>query len=366
MTKQTKQSTPVVDLALQGGGAHGAFTWGVLDALLEDGRLAFEGATGASAGAMNAVVMADGWARALDAGQDPREGARERLKQFWESVSSQASAFSAAPGLKGFPGFGWVLPPAAQDAMNFNPMAMWFDVLSRMFSPYQLNPMNFNPLAVVLGPLVDFERLRKASPIKLFVCATNVRTGRARVFRDHELRLEMLLASACLPFTFQAVRVSETRADGTEVHEHYWDGGYMGNPALFPLGHATKTRDLLLVQINPLVRPDVPNTSQEIVERANEISFNASLMHEMRTLAFVQRMLKENRLDAKRYKQVLFHAISAEACMRRLTAASKYDTSRAFVRELFDLGRNTAVDWLDQKLSYVGHASSVNISEMFL
>ncbi len=367
--KNTRKANLVVDLALQGGGSHGAFTWGVLDALLEDGRIQFEGVTGASAGAMNAVVMADGWARAQAAGRDPREGARERLNLFWNAITLQSSPFSAAPGLKGFPGLpamGWALPGVTREASSFNPMALWFDVLSRMFSPYQLNPMNFNPLEAVLKPLIDFDRLRQASPFKLFVCATNVRTGRARIFRDHELRLEMLLASACLPFTFQAVEVDEESSEGVIQRHHYWDGGYMGNPALFPLNHATKTHDVLLVQINPLVRDQVPDTSQEIVERANEISFNASLMHEMRVIAFLQRLLKEGRIDPTRYKSVFMHMISAQERMRELAPASKYDTTPAFIQELFALGRNTAQDWLDQKLMYVGHASSIEVSEVFL
>jgi NTE family protein len=352
--------TRVVDLALQGGGSHGAFTWGVLDALLEGGQLQFEGVTGTSAGAMNAVVMADGWARGIAARRDPRESARERLKLFWDTIAAQPSPFSAAPNFQGFPGLpgvGWTVPPSVRDAMAFNPMALWFDLLSRLFSPYQLNPLNYNPLATVLTPLIDFERLRAGAPFKLFVCATNVRTGRARVFREHELRLEMLLASACLPFTFHAVEV-----DGA----HYWDGGYMGNPALFPLFYATQTRDIVLVQINPLMRNEVPDTSQEIIERVNEISFNSSLMQEMRSIAFVQRLLKENRLDPARYKQILMHMIAAEDRMRAYGASSKSNTSPAFIRELFELGRAAAVDWLDQKIEYVGHASSVRIEDHFL
>jgi NTE family protein len=353
-------SERLVNLALQGGGAHGAFTWGVLDALLEAGSLDFEGVTGASAGAMNAVVMADGWARGVAARRDPREAARELLKLFWDTIAAQPSPFSAAPNLPGFPGlpgFGWTVLPPLRDAMAMNPMALWFDLVSRLFSPYQLNPLNYNPLETVLKPLIDFERLRREAPFKLFVCATNVRTGRARVFREHELELPMLLASACLPFTFQAVAVDDS---------HYWDGGYMGNPALFPLFYATKTRDIVLVQINPLTRGEVPDTSQEIVERMNEISFNASLIHELRSIAFVQRLLKENRLDPKRYKQVLMHMIAAEEKMRAYGAASKYNTSPAFVAELCALGRATARDWLEQKIEYIGHASSVPIEQVFL
>lgn len=377
MTKKSKRvskttaktAAPIVNLALQGGGSHGAFTWGVLDALLEDGRVDFEGITGASAGAMNAVVMADGWLRAQAAGRDPREGAREQLTLFWDGIALHPSPFSAAPGLKGFPGlpaFGWGGSPAMQDLLAFNPLAQWFDVISRMFSPYQLNPLNFNPLEMVLKPLIDFDALRSQSPFKLFVCATNVRTGRARIFREHELRLEMLLASACLPFTFQAVHVDDMAEDGTLRREYYWDGGYMGNPALFPLYHATHTRDIVLVQINPLIRDEVPNTSQEIVERSNEISFNSSLMQEMRAIAFVQRLLMENKLDPQRYKHILMHMISAEDAMRVFGATSKYNTTALFLQELFTLGRATAAEWLEQNFDYLNHASSVAVSEVFL
>jgi len=364
-----KKRLPNVDLALQGGGSHGAFTWGVLDALLEDGRLQFEGVTGASAGAMNAVIMADGWARGLAAKRDPRERARQQLKKFWDAITAQSSPFSATLKMSdpvAMPAMDWMLPQSMRETFSVNPIALWLDLVSRMFSPYQLNPLNYNPLESVLKPLVDFERLRASAPFKLFICATNVRTGRARVFREHELTIEMLLASACLPFAFQAVEVIEHFDDGRTQREHYWDGGYMGNPALFPLFYATRTRDIVLVQINPMQRFEVPNTAQEIIERANEISFNSSLMHELRAIAFVQRLLKENRLDPKRYKHVLMHRIAAEDQMRTFGACSKNNTSPAFVRQLFELGRSAAQDWLDQKASYLGRASSVPIGEVFL
>ena len=337
---------PVINLALQGGGSHGAFTWGVLDALLEDGRLSFEGITGASAGAMNAVVMAEGWRRGLDAGTDPRAAAREHLTRFWTAVGDRPSGFGVPAPVP------WFAPPyGAQQA------AMMFDLVSRVFSPYQLNPFNVNPLRNVLLPLVDFEALRRNAPFRLFVSATNVRTGRPRVFREHELELDMLLASAALPFAFHAVEVDK---------EFYWDGGYVGNPSLYPLHYATKTPDLLLVQINPLAREELPETAQEIIERVNEISFNTALLLELRSIAFVERLLKEEKLDPARYKRVNMHMIDAEERLRKYGAASKTYTSPAFLKELFDLGRQAASDWLDASLAYVGHASSVVISERFL
>jgi NTE family protein len=340
-----------INLALQGGGSHGAFTWGVLDALLEDGRLAFDGVTGASAGAMNAVVCADGWLDGLAAWRDPREGAREALAAFWRAVGARSSVFSLNPALNR-------LMPRG---MSGNPWFLWADLVSRLFSPYQLNPYNYNPLRGLLEEQIDFARLRAASPFKLFVSATNVRTGRLRVFREHELERDMLLASACLPFAFQAVPIEEE--DGVE---HYWDGGFMGNPALWPLFYATTARDLLLVQINPLRREDLPDTAQEIVERASEVSFNASLLHEMRAIEFVQRLLNEHKLDPERYRRVWLHMIEGEDALAAHGASSKYNTAPDFLGELHALGRARARDWLETRYDYVGHAGTVRIAEMFL
>jgi NTE family protein len=334
---------PPVALALQGGGSHGAFSWGVLDALLEDGRIGFEAVTGASAGAMNAVVMAEGWRRGLQHGTDPRAEARVLLAEFWRGIGAQPSHY----GL-GTWGAGHAGPNSA---------AMMMDLISRMFSPYQLNPFNYNPLRNLLRPLIDFDALRAAPPFKLFINATNVRSGRPRIFREDELRLEMLLASAAMPFTFHAVEV-----DG----EHYWDGGYMGNPALFPLYYGTETRDLVLVQINPLYRDEVPDTAQEIIERVSEISFNSALLFELRAAAFVQRLLAEGRLDPRRYKQVLMHVIDGEEALRPFSASTKDDTSPAFLHQLFELGRKVAKDWLRTSLKQIGRASSVRIAERYL
>jgi NTE family protein len=337
---------PVVNLALQGGGSHGAFTWGVLDALLEDGRVGFEGISGASAGAMNAVMLAEGWRRALAERTDPRSMAREYLSKFWTAIGDRPAGFGLPAPVP------WFAPPyGSQQA------ALMFDLVSRVFSPYQLNPFDVNPLRNVLKPLVDFEALRAQSPFRLFVCATNVRTGRPRVFREHELELDMLLASAALPFAFHAVEVDK---------EFFWDGGYVGNPSLYPLFYATSTPDLLLVQINPLVRDDVPDAAQEIIERVNEISFNTALLHELRAIAFVERLLMDRKLDPDRYKRIRMHMIEAEEQLRKYGASSKSNTSPAFLKELFDLGRRAATDWLDASLAYVGHASSVPIAERFL
>jgi NTE family protein len=340
-------ATPPVALALQGGGSHGAFTWGVLDALLEDGRIEFEAITGASSGAMNAVVLAEGWRRGLQDDGDPRTAARALLAEFWRGVGAQPSRFALAPALA------WATPGGGGQ----NSATLMFDLMSRMFSPYQLNPFNFNPLRTLLKSLIDFDALRSAPPFKLFINATNVRSGRPRIFREHELKLEMVLASAAVPYAFHAVEV-----DG----EHYWDGGYMGNPALYPLFYGTVTRDLLLVQINPLFRDEVPDTAQEIVERISEISFNSALLFELRAAAFVQRLLAERRLDPKHYKQVNMHLIDGEEALRQYTASSKDDTSPSFLQQLFRLGRTVALDWLERNIEHVGRSSSVQIIDRYL
>ncbi len=339
-----------INLALQGGGSHGAYTWGVLDALLEDGRLSFDGVTGASAGAINAVLLAEGWRRGLAADADPRDAARERLRAFWTDLGQQPSPFALAAH--------W--PFAAASGVT-NPVMLWLDVVSRLWSPYQLNPWNLNPLRQALARHVDFDALRAAPPMKLFLCATNVKTGRVRIFREGELTIDMPLASACLPFVFQAVQVT---TDG--VSESFWDGGFLGNPALWPLFYATRSPDLLLVQINPVARDDVPDTSAEIAERVSEISFNASLLHEMRAIDFVQRLLAEKRVDPAHYKRIFLHRIASEAQMRQFGASSKYNTTPAFLTQLFTLGREAALTWLEDKFAYLGHAGTVRIAEEFL
>jgi NTE family protein len=252
-------ATKTVNLALQGGGSHGAFAWGVLDRLLEDGRIKIEGISATSAGAMNATVLAYGLA------EGGTEGARSALAFFWRNI---AEAARTSP-----------LQPSPLDRLlhnhwlDFSPAFQMLDLMTRVFSPYQLNPLNINPLRDVLVQSVDFEQLRRCSSAKLFLSATNVRTGKVKIFNTSEITPDAVLASACLPFLFQAVEI-----DG----EAYWDGGYMGNPAIFPLIYECVSTDVVIVHINPLARPDVPRTSGEIMNRINEISFNSSLMREAR------------------------------------------------------------------------------------
>jgi NTE family protein len=264
-----------VNLALQGGGAHGAFGWGVLDRLLEDDRLAIDAISATSAGTMNAVVMAHG------VSLGGRDGARAKLAEFWKEVSAA----------------GWLYSPVRntpfENWLTVNHLGNGCSASFRMFmtavmalSPYELNPFDFNPLKDVLLKVVDFEHLRQCKhATRLFVSATNVRTGKIRVFENPEITLDVVLASACLPYIFKAVEI-----DG----EHYWDGGFMGNPAIFPLIYRGASGDVIVVHINPLVRDKLPETAPEIFNRMNEISFNSSLMREMRAIAFVSRLLADS------------------------------------------------------------------------
>ncbi|MGH2373115.1 MAG: patatin-like phospholipase family protein, partial [bacterium] len=255
-----------INLALQGGGAHGAFTWGVLDTLLEDERIEIEAISGTSAGAMNAAVLADGM---MEGGC---EGGRRALEEFWSAVSRAALGSPLKRSVWDMMTGNWNL--------DFSPSYLFLDQLSRLASPYQTNPLNLNPLRDLVLRQVNFERLRRCDCIKLFISATSVRTGKVKVFKHAELSIDALMASACLPLLFQAVEI-----DG----EAYWDGGYMGNPVLFPFFYRCRHPDVVIVQINPLEREDTPTTAPEIMDRVNEITFNSSLMSEFRAIDFVAR-----------------------------------------------------------------------------
>ena len=332
-----------VNLALQGGGAHGAFTWGVLDRLLEDGRLAFEGVSATSAGAMNAVVLAYGLA------EGGREGARKALAGFWRRISHAAAAAPLQP-----------LPVdrlTGNVALDRSPAFLAFDLLTRVLSPYQLNPWNWNPLQRVLEHAVDFDRLRARSPVKLFLSATNVRTGKVKVFANAEITPEAVMASACLPFLHQAVEI-----DG----EAYWDGGYMGNPAIFPLIYGCDSADVVVVHVNPLDRPELPRSAAEIMNRVNEISFNSSLMREMRAIAFVTRLIDRGSVRDGSLKRMNVHAILADAVTRRLSAASKLNADWGFLTHLRDEGREHARVWLDANLARLGRESTVDLHGTYL
>ena len=340
----TPAHAPVpIDLALQGGGSHGAFTWGVLDRLLEDGRLSFPGISGASAGALNAGVMATGFARG------GRDGARAALTAFWTDVGQQGQAFSP---------FSMTRTRARRDQFNFDklPGYQWLNLFFRTFSPYEFNPLNLNPLREIVRRHIDIDALH-GSDIQLFVAATSVHSGQARIFTGKDLSTEAFMASACLPFVFQAVEI-----DG----EPYWDGGYTGNPALFPLIYDTAALDVLLVKINPLHRPGTPTRSVEILDRVNEITFNASLISELRAIEFVTRLLEQERLDPSRYKKLRLHMIADEDGLAPFNGSSKFNTDPNFLNQLFQLGQAAAGRWLGHHLRDVGQRSSLNLAETFL
>ncbi|KQW25603.1 patatin-like phospholipase family protein [Acidovorax sp. Root402] len=335
---------PRLNLALQGGGSHGALTWGVLDALLEDGQWQFDGVSGTSAGAMNAVALAHGFAQAAQQHKDPEDAhlagcalARESLTRLWEGVGALGSLT-------------WGTPLSAA-----NPLV---GMMSQWFSPYQTNPLGINPLRKLLEREVDFSLLCSARTgvvgPKVFVCATNVRTGRGEIFFGPRLSADAVMASACLPMLFKAVEIEG---------EAYWDGGYSGNPALHPLIYQTDTSDILLVQINPVEHLDVPSSASEIMERMNEVTFNASLLAELRAIEFVRRLLAEGKLDARRYKSVRMHRIDGGSVLAPFGADSKLRADLAFVRKLFALGRTAGQEWLHAHRKDVGVRPSIKIAD---
>lgn len=336
-----------VNLALQGGGAHGAFAWGVLDKLLEDGRLTIKAMSATSAGSMNAVVMAHGISLG---GYD---GARAKLAEFWSEISRAGMLYSP---VRSFPWERWLSGFGLQS--DINPSFVAFEALTHLYSPYQLNPFNFNPLRDVLEKVVDFGHLCQC-PItaRIFLSATNVRTGKIKVFENADLSADAVLASACLPYIFQAVEIAG---------EHYWDGGYMGNPAIFPLIYHRASKDVIIVHINPLERARLPTSAPEIFDRINEISFNSSLMREMRAIAFVTRLLDEKSVDSQRYSRMRIHAIRDAGEMAALGVASKLNPEWEFLCELRDIGRRQAGLWLDEHFEKVGHLSSIDVAATYL
>jgi NTE family protein len=332
-----------ISLALQGGGSHGAFTWGVLHRLISEPRFYIDGLSGTSAGAMNAVVFADGFIRGS------RQGAIDAVAAFWGRIGDLPGVpRSLARGLPGLTD-GW--------QVDSDPCFQLFDFMTRLWAPNQLNPLNMNPLRRVLNDLVDFAALRRRQDVKLFVTASNVRTCKSRLFRTPELTPDVLLASACLPLLYKAVEI-----DG----EHYWDGGYLGNPAIHPLINECASSDVVIVQINPLHRPEVPVTMRDILNRINEMTFNASLVREMFGIATVSSLIERGALEDERYTTVRFHSISAETELAGYGALSKLNTERAFLQHLHDLGYETAERWITETFDRIGWESSVDVLETFV
>ncbi|MEM6489245.1 MAG: patatin-like phospholipase family protein [Pseudomonadota bacterium] len=336
------QSTPI-DIALQGGGAHGAYTWGVLDRLLEEPAIEIVGVSGTSAGGMNAIALVQGLAEGAIAG-DPalgRERARALLTAFWERVADaaafspvQRSVMARAMGI-------W--------SLEYSPIYRFFDGLTQAFSPYELNPLNINPLRRILDDTFDFALVNAPEAPRLFLSATNVRTGQLKLFRQPAISADTALASACLPNVYQAVEID---------NKAYWDGGFMGNPPLYPLVNESPARDAVIVQINPFERADVPRTANDINDRLNEITFNASLIFELRSLGFLYQLIKAEDLDNDAFQNGRLHRIAAEDVMRELDVSSKMNAEMRFLRYLFGVGRDSAANWLATDGQHLGKRST--------
>ncbi len=332
-----------INLALQGGGSHGAFGWGVMDKFLEDGRIEIEGISGTSAGSMNAVVYAYGKLKGND-------GAREALHNFWKAISDAGQRFA-------MPKMPWDKGTVVHKE---NPMQDLMKSMMSVLSPYQINPMNYNPLREVIEKQVDFVELERSQLTKLFICATNVRTGKVKIFHTPEVTSDVVLASACLPQVFQAVEIKG---------EHYWDGGYMGNPVLYPLFYYTESRDVVILHINPIERPGPPTTSADIANRLNEITFNSSLIKELRSVYFVQKLLDDGWIKDEhrdKLKYVLIHSVRADNAMSDLSSASKMNSEWKFLTMLRDRGRALAAQWLEHNFEHLGERSTVDLKKEFL
>ncbi|HEY8709921.1 MAG TPA: patatin-like phospholipase family protein [Burkholderiaceae bacterium] len=336
-----RPATRSINLALQGGGAHGAFTWGVLDALLEDGRIAFDGISGTSAGAMNAVVMAHGL---LHGGRD---GARAALQTFWNAVAASAPAELTMTSSDG-------------KRVSLAPMVRLLLQWTHYFSPTQINPFDLNPLRDIVSAQIDFEQLRAASPVKLFIAATHANSGKLRLFRETEVSVDVVLASACLPTMHRAVEI-----DG----EPYWDGGYCANPAVFPLFYDCDSSDIVLVLLSPLKHAATPHTAQDIHTRVLEIAFNATFLREMRMFAHLRERIQRSRwlLGAleRRVARTNFHVIEAEDVIAELSAETKLAANLGFFAMLAELGRTRARAWLQAHHAQLGRRSTVDLSALF-
>lgn len=334
-----KQKT--IHLALQGGGAHGAYTWGVLDKLIEDGRISFDGICATSAGSMNASVFSYGMIK------NGPDGAREGMHNFWQAISKSNNMFGETP------------EPLNKIARHISHSL--FETFSHFLSPYEFNPFNYNSLRDIVDKQVDFDELKNSKLSNLYISATNVKTGKVRIFNNSELSLDVVMASACLPYVFQAVKVDK---------DYYWDGGFMGNPAIFPLFYNNHdTRDVLIVHINPIIREKIPKKSSQILNRINEITFNSSLLAELRAIAFANKILTEGWLKKEhehKLKHILVHAIRADKSLINYDVSSKFDTHWKFLTHLKDLGREQANIWLEKNFHELGKKSTVDLKKEYL
>lgn len=343
MITYTKNRT--INLALQGGGSHGAFTWGVLDCLLEDGRLEFEGISGSSSGAINAAILADGLVKG------GKEGARDALRNFWERVSTEFSEIFSGPFYM-----------SLLDLFNEteHPALNAYLSLTKTFSPYQLNPMDMNPLRDLVAEIIDFKNLQKRCPVKLFVAATHVRTGKLKIFENNEITIDSLMASACLPSIHRAVEING---------ESYWDGGFAGNPPVFPLIFNCRNNDIVIVLLHPLEIEETPVTAEEIQERASQLSFNTAFLREMRAIAFSKKMISKDWMPSgkleSRMHNINIHLIQDQALSSQYNSKSRYNTLPSFIRMFYREGYATAEVWLENNFQQLGTKSSIDLTALF-
>jgi NTE family protein len=336
---KTHRDTVTINLGLQGGGSHGAFTWGVLDRLLEEPMLRIDGISGTSAGAMNAAAFAHGY---MEGGND---SARTALDRFWEKVSEAArfSPYRRSP-------FDMLM---GQWSLDNSPLFLGMDMMTRIFSPYDLNPTGINPMRAILEETIDFARLANC-PIQVFVTATCVRTGRGRVFRNAELNPDVLLASACLPTVFQAIEIEG---------DTYWDGGYAGNPTLTPLVNECDSHDTILVQINPIERAGTPRSARDILNRLNEVSFNAVLLKELRLIALLRRVANPGHEESANWAHMRIHRIASDV-LPKLGSSSKLNAEWKFLAMLRDEGRKAASTFLEVHGDDIGQRSTFDLDAL--
>lgn len=354
MIRAVRRERKTVNLALQGGGAHGAFTWGALDRLLEEETVEIEGITGTSAGAMNAAALKSGMA------EGGRAGARAALDAFWLRLA----------GLDGFLPEGvleWLSavapsPAVTARALELSPIVLAAEAMTRVLSPYQFNPCNWHPLRSIVTEMLDYDRVCAEAWPKLFISATNARTGKIKVFSGDEITPDAILASACLPTLYQAIEIEDPATGRLEA---YWDGGYMGNPPLFPLFYHTGTLDTMIVHINPLSRDELPRTATDILNRINEISFNSSLLQELRAIEFVHRLIESGRILPGTMKNVRIHSVQDDGLMRQLGVATKLTPNRGLLLRLKAAGRAAMEGFLVAHWQDLGARSSVDLRAMF-
>lgn len=332
----------VISIAMQGGGAHGAFSWGVLDKLLEDGRFIIEGVTGTSAGGMNAVATVQGL---IEGGN---EGARALLKKYWKTISDKSNVSGIHRGI--------IDRLLDKYTMYNSPEFIMFDYMSKMLSPYQSNPFNINPLKEVIDSVFDFSKIHGTDQYKVFLAATHVYTGKIKIFSNKEINTDTLLATGCLPTVFHAAYVNG---------EYYWDGGFTANPVMFPLIYNCESPDIVILKLNPTHRNKLPVTACEISDRLNEITNNSSILKEMRAIKFISDLIDKRDLDPAKYKRIYVHDIENENTFQDCGWSSKLNSEWDFLMHLFEEGRKTADEWIKKNYEFIGKKSTIDEVEMF-